>query len=274
MQKLPAFVAIVLIFVAGCKNNSSSDAAEASEIKASGVPAINYTVVGYSPHDTILFTEGFVYHDGKLFEASGNPEEYPYTRSQAGFYDAQSQKFISKTLLGKEYFGEGITFLGNKFYELTWKGHTGFIFDAKTFKQIGTFNYQTEGWALTTDGKYLIMDDGTDKIYYLDPVKFTPVKVLSVTRNGAPQDTLNELEFIKGNIYANIWHSNEIIRIDTATGKITGSLNLASVVSEAQMRHPEPGENVLNGIAYDSVHDKIYITGKLWQNIYQINFPH
>lgn len=118
------------------------------------------------------------------------------------------------------------------------------------------------------------MDDGTDKIYYLDPVKFIPVKVLSVTRDGVPQDSLNELEFIKGHLYANIWSRNEIVKIDTGSGKITGSLDLNSVVYEAQMKHPEPAENVLNGIAYDSVQDKVYVTGKLWQDIYQINFAH
>lgn len=275
LRRFPAFIIIVLIFIAGCKNNSPSDPVQTTRINASGVPLINYSVAGTYPHDTTLFTEGFVYHAGKFYESSGAAEQYPYTNSVVVTDDLQTGKSSQKISIDKKiYFGEGIAFLGDKLYQLTWKNHVGFIYDARTFKQTGTFNYPTEGWSLTTDGKSLIMDDGTDKIYFLDPVKCIPVKTLNVTRDGVPQDTLNELEFIRGYLYANIWHRDEIVKIDTADGKITGRLDLKSIAFEARMRHPEPDENVLNGIAYDSVRDKVYVTGKLWPDIYQINFPH
>lgn len=274
MQRLPAFVVIVLFFIAGCKNNSSSNSTESTEINTSGVPLINYSIVSYFPHDTTLFIEGFVYHDGKLFESAGaDSTTPPYTNSVIGIDDLHTGKSDRKIFLDKKiYFGEGIVFLYGKLYQLTWKNHIGFIYDAKTFRQAGTFNYPTQGWALTTDGKNIIMDDGSDTIFYLDPVKLNPVKSLIVTEDGMQRDNLNELEFIKGYIYANIWQTNEIVKIDTGNGKVIGKLNLQSIVEEAQMKHPEPGDNVLNGIAYDSAQDKIYVTGKLWQNIYQINF--
>lgn len=268
------FCFIALITVAGCKNNSSSNSAQSTEINASSVPLINYSVVDYFPHDTTLFTEGFVFHDGKIFESSGAPGEIPYTNSVIGTDDLQTGKFDKKISIDKtKYFGEGIVFLGDKLYQLTYTSQIGFIYDAKSFKNIGSFPLPSpEGWALTTDGKYLIMDDSSNHLTYLDPANLKPVKVLSVTQDGMPQDSLNELEYIKGYIYANIWYRNEIVKIDTSNGNIIGKLDLASLVNEAKMKHPVA--DVLNGIAYDSVQDKIYVTGKLWQNIYEIKFPH
>ncbi|ANI88081.1 hypothetical protein A9P82_01375 [Arachidicoccus ginsenosidimutans] len=261
---------IFLIAVVSCKNNSS----ESTEINASDVPLINYSVVNIFPHDTALFTEGLTFRDGKLYESSGAPDEIPYTNSVVGTDDLQTGKFDKKISIDKtKYFGEGIVFLGNKLYQLTYTNQIGFIYDAKSFKKIDSFNLPNrEGWAFTTDGKYLIMDDSSNHLTYLNPSNFKPAKVLNVTRNGVAQDSLNELEFIKGYIYANIWYRNEIVKIDTSDGKIVGKLDLSSLVNEALMKHPDA--NVLNGIAYDSVNDKIYVTGKLWQNIYQINFPH
>ncbi|AYD48506.1 glutaminyl-peptide cyclotransferase [Arachidicoccus soli] len=271
LHKTIAF--IFFLAVISCRNNSSPDTAEHIGLNSFDVPLINYSVVNVFPHDTSLFTEGFVFHDGKFFESSGAPNDIPYTNSVVGSEDLQTGSFDKKITIDKtKYFGEGITFLGNKFYQLTWLNHLGFIYDAKSFKQIGTFSFPNEGWGLATDGKYLIMDDSSNHLTYLHPGTYKPVKILSVTRNGMAQDSLNELEFIKGYIYANVWYRNEIVKIDTSTGKIVGKLDLSSIVNDAERNHP--GSDVLNGIAYDSVQDKIYVTGKLWPKIYQINFPH
>jgi glutamine cyclotransferase len=228
----------------------------------------------YFDHDTSLFTEGFLFHDGQLFESTGSPEELPQTKSVIGISDLITGKFIRKIEIDKrKYFGEGIVFLNNKLYQLTYKNQVGFIYDARTFKEIGQFKYSNaEGWGLTTDGTNIIMSDGTNSLTILDPVKLTAVKKLQVTEKGYPIDKLNELEFIKGFIYANIWMSDMIVKIDTSSGNVVGKIDLKSLTSEA--RRINPKAEVLNGIAYDSTTDKIYVTGKLWANIYQIQFSH
>ncbi|HEY0299029.1 MAG TPA: glutaminyl-peptide cyclotransferase [Arachidicoccus sp.] len=257
---------IFLTCVIGCENSSQSKETP-KERNIVQVPLINYGVVNIFPHDTALFTEGFFYKDGKIYESTG-------LKGKSGFliYDLATGKVAKRVQIPSKYFGEGIAFLKNKFYQLTWLDHIGFIYDAKSFKQIGTFNYPSEGWALTTDGNSLIMNDGSNHITYLNAANLKPVKVLNVAENGIPQDSLNELEFIKGYIYANIWYRNEIVKIDTSNGNIVGKLDLTSIVNEAGMKYP--GADVLNGIAYDRASDRIYVTGKLWQNIYQISFPH
>ncbi|MCW3090970.1 MAG: hypothetical protein JWP81_2039 [Ferruginibacter sp.] len=172
-----------------------------------------------------------------------------------------------------KYFGEGIVIFDDKLYQLTYTNQVGFIYDIKSFKQIGQFNYTNkEGWSLTTNGKELIMSDGTDKLTFLDPATLKPVKQLAVTENGLAVDSLNELEFIKGFIYANIWQTDFIVKINPANGKVTGRLDLTSLAFEARNKYPPA--DVLNGIAYDAATDKIYVTGKLWPNIYQVEFPH
>lgn len=172
-----------------------------------------------------------------------------------------------------KYFGEGIVFLNDKLYQLTYKNKLGFIYDAKTFKQVGTFIYSNaEGWGLTTDWRNLVMSDGTHKLTFLDPNSLTPVKVLSVTENNNSLAHINELEFIRGFIYANVWQTNSIVKIDTVNGNVVGKLDLNSLAFEAKNKNPNA--DVLNGIAYDPIRDKIYVTGKLWPNIYEISFSH
>lgn len=263
---------LILIMVYSCNDNSKSAKNEVPT-KVSNIPLISYSVPNYFPHDITLFTEGFLFHDGELFESTGSPDDMPQAKSLVGIDDLKTGKFSPKIELDKKYFGEGITFLDNKLFQLTYKSQTGFIYDAKSFKKIGEFKYaNAEGWSLTTDGKYLIMSDGTDKLTYLDPVKLTPVKVLNVTGNGMPQDSLNELEYINGFIFANVWINNFIFKIDPSTGNIVGKIDLSFLTQEAKKKNPNA--DVLNGIAYDSTSDKIYVTGKLWPNIYQIDFKH
>lgn len=238
------------------------------------VRMMSYSVARIHPHDPKLFTEGLLFHDGKLFESTGSPQDIPYTRSMIGISDLQTGKFEQKIEIDrKKYFGEGIVFLNGKLYQLTYKNKEGFIYDAKTFKEIGKFSYASnEGWGMTTDGTNLIMSDGSAALTYLDPTSLAPVKTLQVTENGLAKFYLNELEFIKGYIYANVWMTNEIVKIDPASGAVVGKMDLSALAREAAAKGGDM--DVLNGIAYDAATDKVYVTGKLWPNIYQIDFEH
>jgi glutamine cyclotransferase len=256
-----------------CSENTTP-ATNNSYVAPASIPIINYSVTNYYPHDSSLFTEGLLFHDGQLFESTGSPTEIPQAKSMIGSSDLTTGKFTKKVEIdGVKYFGEGIVFLKDKLYQLTYTTQIGFIYDAKSFKKMGDFKYANkEGWSFTTNGTDLIMDDGTSNITFLNPVDLKPSKVLPVTENGIPRDNLNELEYIKGFIYANIWQSNYIVKIDPSNGKVVGKIDLSSIVEETQ--HKKITADVLNGIAYDSTNDKIYITGKLWPNIYEIRFQH
>ncbi len=264
---------IVLLCLYSCGNNPNP-ADKVSTEGTTATPVINYAVTKFFPHDTNLYTEGFLVHDGQLFESTGSPDDHPQTKSVIGIIDLSSGKMDVKVEIDKsKYFGEGILIINNKLYQLTYTNQVGFIYDAKSFKQIGRFTYSNkQGWGLTTDGKEIIMSDGTDKLTFLDTALLKPLGILSITENGMPVDNLNELEFINGFIYANIWQTNFIVKIDSFNGKVVARLDLSSLAFEAKNKNPKA--EVLNGIAYDTVSDKIYVTGKLWPNIYQIEFAH
>lgn len=271
--KILLYLGLTLILLYSCKNTDSSNDANTTDLTPS-IPVINYTQIQQFPHDTSLFTEGLLIHDGKLYESTGSPEELPQTKSLIGIDDLLIGRFDKKIELDKtKYFGEGIVVLKNKVYQLTYKNQQGFIYNVKDFKIVGTFKYPNkEGWSLTTDGQNLIMSDGTSKLTFLNPDNLQPVKTIAVVENGVPLDRLNELEYIRGFIYANVWETSYIVKIDTSNGNVVSKLNLNSLVFEAKNKNPNA--DVLNGIAYDSTNDKIYVTGKLWTNIYQINFSH
>lgn len=261
---------VVFIYLIGCQGNSETT--DAVNLPASQL--INYSVKKFFPHDTNLYTEGFLVHNGQLFESTGSPDDLPLTKSLFGIVDLQTGKLdVKKEIERKKYFGEGIVILNNKLYQLTYTNQVGFIYDATSFKQLGQFAYANEqGWALTTNGKDIIMSDGTDKLTFLDSGSLKPVKTLAVTENGIPVEKLNELEYINGFIYANVFLTNFIVKIDPANGKVVGRLDFTSIAFEAKNKKPDA--DVLNGIAYDAAADKIYITGKLWPNIYQVEFSH
>ena len=272
-MKHSLFSVLTLVVLSSCSNNSSSSDSDVF-IAVDKTPIINYSMINSYPHDTTLFTEGFVFHDGNLFESSGSPNDIPQTKSVIGAIDIKTGKFNQKIEIDKNhFFGEGIVFFKSKLYQLTYKNQQGFIYDDKSFKQIGQFKYSNiEGWSLTTDGTSLIMSDGTNKLTYLDPKSLKQTKTLLISENGIQRDSLNELEFIKGFIYANIWMNNFIVKIDPLTGKVVGKIDLSSLTTEAKSSYPK--SDVLNGIAYDSLTDKIYVTGKMWPKIYQIEFNH
>ncbi|MCH5600810.1 glutaminyl-peptide cyclotransferase [Niabella ginsengisoli] len=262
---------LISLFASLVACNSDDNSSNQQNTKAV-TPVIHYKLLQTYPHDTTLFTEGLVFYDNKLFESSGAPPDIPFTKSVIGYYDFKTGLFNQKIEIDKsKYFGEGITFHDNKLYQLTYKNKLGFIYDAKNFIKQGEFNYSnTEGWGLTTDGNSIIMSDGTENITYLDPKTMQPHRILKITENGILRDSLNELEFINGCLYANIWLHPEIVKINTTNGNIVGKLNLSSIVNAVKSRKPNSQE--LNGIAYDSITGATYITGKLWPYIYKIYF--
>ncbi|PLK45374.1 glutaminyl-peptide cyclotransferase [Emticicia sp. TH156] len=253
---------------------SCNDSSKSSSEETSAIPNIPFQLVNSFPHDTTAFTEGLLFHDNQLYESTGSPDELPETSSVIGIVDLTSGRLDKKVSLDKsKYFGEGMAILNNKVYQLTYKSKTGFVYDLKTFKKMKEFSFNNaEGWGLTTDGKWLIMSDGTYTLTYLDPESLAVVKTLSVKENGFAKEQLNELEYIKGFIYANIWQTNEIVKIDPATGNVVAKLDLGSLASDARTRYPKSMET--NGIAYDSTGNKVYVTGKMWPRVYQIDFKH
>jgi glutamine cyclotransferase len=275
MVKISRFFLTVALF-ASCTNNDRQTGPSTMEGGADNLPPpINFTVIQSLPHDTTSFTEGLLFHDGQLYESTGTEPAFPPSRrSLFGVVDPKTGKIQTKAELDRsKYFGEGISFLGDKVYQLTWTSKVGFIYDSKTFARAGEFTIPLkEGWGMTTDGARLIMSDGSSNITYVDPVTFRPAKILGVTDNNGPVNNLNELELIHGYLYANRWETNYIVKIDTASGKVVGTIDLTSLADAARTSYPEAAE--MNGIAYDAAADKIYITGKLWPFIYEIKFPH
>ncbi|HLK28433.1 MAG TPA: glutaminyl-peptide cyclotransferase [Puia sp.] len=269
-------IAFSFLVLTACNNDKDkTPATTTNNPETDNTPAIiNYSVVNAFPHDTSSFTEGFLFHDGQLYESTGHIDEVPSTRSLFGIVDLKTGKIQPKVEIDKnKYFGEGIVFLNGKVYQLTYKTKIGFVYDAKTFKKTGDFTFPSEeGWGMTTDGQYLIMSDGTSNISYLDPNNFKLIKILGVTDNNGPVASINELELINGFIYANQYGTNYILKIDPASGKVVGKLDFTTLDSEAKNKYPDSKE--MNGIAYDSVAKKVYVTGKLWPNIYEVKFSY
>jgi glutamine cyclotransferase len=225
--------------------------------------AITYSVLKTLPHFTDAYTQGLTIHNSKLYESTGQNG-----KSWVAEVDPGSGNHDKKIILDNRYFGEGMTILNNKLYYLTWQSKIGFIYDAKTYKQIGEFNYNTEGWGLTHNEKDLIMSDGTEKIYFLDSAKLTVTRTLTVTDNGARVKNLNELEWVNGYIFANVYETSRIVKIDPSTGKVVGRLDLSTIVEEIKRMYQNTAE--LNGIAFDKNSNALLVTGKLWPKSYLI----
>jgi glutaminyl-peptide cyclotransferase len=226
------------------------------------VPEYTPVVVKSFPHDPNAFTEGLLYHDGFLYEATGRNGQSSIRKVVLATGAVVQQKALDPA-----YFGEGIDVWKNRLIELTWKNEIGFIYDLDTFKQLGTFKYPGEGWALTDDGSHLIMSDGTSDLRILDPDTLAEIRRVHVTCEGRAIQNINELEWVKGQVYANVWRTNVIIRIDPASGDIVGLIDLTDLAAATVTFS---GENVPNGIAYDAAADRLFVTGKLWPKLYQI----
>jgi glutamine cyclotransferase len=231
--------------------------------------SLSYRLINQYPHNINSYTQGLFFDGDKLYESTGSPIYLPQTQSILGPLDLETGNIDVKVELDRNiYFGEGSTVLKDKIYQLTYKNQKGFVYDAKTFEQIQTFDFESkEGWGLTNDGENLIMSDGTDKITYLDPNNFTSTRQLSVKYQNNPQYNLNELEYVSGHIYANIYQTNQIVKINPENGEILGVLDLSDIVAQTREKQGDIAE--LNGIAYRASTDTVFITGKLWPQIYE-----
>lgn len=227
-------------------------------------PATHYTyrVVNAYPHDRGAFTQGLVIEDGVLYEGTGL-----YGRSSLRKVDLDSGEVLQFRPLPEDYFGEGITVIGDRIYQLTWLSNIGFVYHRDSFELLKSFAYPTEGWGLTHDGQHLIMSDGTSRLFFLDPETLSEVRRIQVRDGGNPVVRLNELEYIDGTVYANIWQTDRIVMIDPESGRVTGHIDLSGLLSEEDRSQPV---DVLNGIAYDREQGRLYVTGKLWPRLFQI----
>lgn len=227
------------------------------------VPVYGATVVHAYPHDPKAFTEGLFYLNGALYESTGLEGQSDIRKVQLS-----TGKVLQRRPIAPKYFGEGIVAWKGKLVELTWQTEIGFTYDLATFKPRGEFHYKGEGWALTSDGARLIMSDGTPQLRFLDPATLAETGRLDVTINGRPLPMINELEWVKGEVLANIWQTNYIARIDPKSGRVTGIVDLSALMQQEQAKGLRI--DVLNGIAYDAAHDRLFVTGKLWPDLYEI----
>jgi glutamine cyclotransferase len=215
------------------------------------------------PHDSRAFTQGLICVDGHLYESTGLNG-----RSSLRMVDLSTGQVLQKHDLPPEYFGEGLTDWGSNLIQLTWKAHTGFVYDRFSFSVLRTFQYAGEGWGLTHDETQLIMSDGTSYLRFLDAKSFKEAKRIRVSdETGHPVENLNELEYLHGEIYANIWQTDEIVRISPRTGKVLAWVDLSGIIDKRELESPDA---VLNGIAYDSIGDRLFVTGKLWPKLFEI----
>jgi glutaminyl-peptide cyclotransferase len=228
------------------------------------VPAARYgyQIVNMWPHDSNAFTQGLILSDGKLLESTGQ-EGFSSLRR----VDLETGKVLKKVDVPLPYFAEGIALLNGKIYQLTWQHQLGFIYDAQSFERLGEFKYTGEGWGLATDGKSLILSDGSNRIRFLDPTDFHVTRTITVLDGQTPVNELNELEFVQGEIYANVWHDNKIAMIDPQSGHVTAWIDLNGLMPEGELRDEEA---VLNGIAYDQANNRLFVTGKLWPRLFEI----
>jgi glutaminyl-peptide cyclotransferase len=224
-------------------------------------PVAGYRVVHVFPHDPQAFTQGLVYLDGVLYEGTGLNG-----RSTIRKVRLENGEVLQMQKLDAQYFGEGIAVFGGTLFELTWQSGIGFRYDRASFQRTGSFSYRGEGWGLTQDGRRLIMSDGSAYLRFLDPATQKELSRLKVTDGATPVVNLNELEYVKGELLANVWQSDRIARISPKTGRVTGWIDLKGLLSVRDAQ----GVDVLNGIAYDAEGDRLFVTGKLWPKLFEI----
>lgn len=258
----PLLVGVLLLLTA-CRDNAQTKIASSTLAESSPVVATDgYEIVKTYPHDRGAFTQGLVFQDGFLYESTGRNGT-----SSLRKVELQTGKVLQKADVDSEFFAEGMTILGEHIYQLTWQAEKGFVYDLKNFQREREFAYTGEGWGLTHDGESLIMSDGSNELRFLDPKTFSLKKIINVYDHNQPLRELNELEYVKGEIYANIWHSDKIVRIDPRSGKVLGWIDLHGLLDEKERGDVDA---VLNGIAYDAAHDRLFVTGKLWPKLFEI----
>ncbi len=229
---------------------------------ASATPEYTFAIVRNFPHDTSAYTQGLAYRDGFLYEGTGLNG-----RSSIRKLRLETGEVVQHVDLGPEFFGEGITLIKDRVFQLTWKSEVGFVYDLNTFHLLRRFSYSGEGWGLATNGRELFMSDGTSEIRVLDAETLREKRRIRVHDGSTQVDQLNELEFVEGQLFANVWHSNRIARISPETGALVGWIDLTGLLSPIYRLESEA---VLNGIAYDPIRKRLFVTGKLWPSVFEI----
>ena len=269
--RLRAAVRVLLLGLAlapvsfSCGNgtaNSNTPNPGTKRSPSGGVPVYGYEVVNTFPHDPEAFTQGLVYHDGALLESTGQ-----YGESTLRRVELKTGKVLKQIEVAEQFFAEGLALLNGKLYQLTWQNKRGFVYDAGTFEKTGEFPYTGEGWGLTRDADSLILSDGTDRLRFIDPADYRVRRTITVTDGGRAVTQLNELEYVKGEIFANVWHQNRVARIDPQTGRVRGWIDLSGLLEPGDISDEEA---VLNGIAYDESGDRLFVTGKLWPKLFEV----
>lgn len=238
------------------------DAGRGETFRSRETPVHDFRIVGIYPHDPRAFTQGLLFHDGFLYESTGQIGE-----SSIRKVELETGKVVRKVALSGNHFGEGLTLWQNKLIQLTWRSGVGFVFDKESFLKLSDFPLETEGWGITSDGRALIVSDGTASLRFLDPDDFAVIRTIEVRDDGKLVPSLNELEYVKGEIFANIWQREVVARISPETGQVLGWVDLTG------LRHalgPVQGTDVLNGIAYDAARDRLFVTGKYWPQLFEI----
>ncbi|HEV7613017.1 MAG TPA: glutaminyl-peptide cyclotransferase [Steroidobacteraceae bacterium] len=234
-----------------------------ARVSQAAIPTYDYEVVHAYPHDASAFTEGLFYLNGYLYESTGLEEHSSIRKVRL-----ETGEVVQKLDIPAQYFGEGIVDWHGHLISLTWKTHVGFVFDLHTFKLQREFHYEGEGWALTRNDRHLIMSDGTSQLRYLDPKTLRQTGKIEVTVDGKALSNVNELEWVKGQIYANVWQTNWIVRIDPSDGRVVGAINMNGLLKPADIVKGQT--DVLNGIAYDAKNDRLFVTGKNWPKVFEV----
>lgn len=267
MKKILYLLFAALSFTA-CNTNSSDDKDAGAATASNTIPPpanISYNIVNTFPHDTSAFTEGLIWQNNTLYESTGLEG-----KSRLMKIDLKNGKARQSVSLDPSIFGEGISILNNKIYQLTWENHKVYVYDEQTLKKLKELTWEHEGWGITTNGTDLIISTGSSNLYFVDPETFKIKKIVGVSDNNGPVGNLNELEYIDGVVYANIYGSDYIVKINLANGYVSGKIDLNDLRGKAAMLLDTNKENVLNGIAYDSTKKSLYITGKNWPLLFEM----
>ena len=263
------YISIILLLLAVLCISSCSNLAEvendrntAYEITSQKVPVYSYRIVNIYPHDRDAYTQGLVFEDGVMYEGTGI-----WGKSSLRKVELETGHVLQLDKLSSKYFGEGVTVFQDIIVQLTWKSNLGFVYDRRSFKLLRDFAYATEGWGITNNGKRFIMSDGTSTLYFLEPETFSVTGHIEVYDNDIPINNLNELEYINGQIYANIWQTDNIAIINPVNGQVSGWIDLSGLLQSQDCNVPV---GVLNGIAYDTMNNRLFVTVKLWPWLFEI----
>jgi glutamine cyclotransferase len=256
---------LTLLSLTGCGQSQPTSTPASPLTNSAALPATpmySYEIVHVFPHDPSAFTQGLVFLDGALLESTGLNGQ-----SSLRKVELETGKVLKQVDVPAQYFAEGMTVLSHEVFQLTWRDGKGFVYDLETFRLKKEFSYSGEGWGLTTDGQSLILSDGTPGIRFLDPSTFGVKRAINVSDHGRPVGHLNELEYVKGEIFANVWTTDFVVRIDPATGAILGVINFAGLLAPEDFKGQT---DVLNGIAYDAKQDRLFVTGKRWPKLFEV----